>query len=711
MLPRLLPILTASLWLLPGHEALAMPSPSPAACANILPDGKVKSGKRSIEPLDLVQLRDLGYMHLAPSQRLLSLSPDRKRAAFVLHQASANSNRYCVALMLLDVERGGAPRVLDLGDDLISDTVSIRGVEVEYGLPTVIVPLWSPDGSQLAYLKKRDGKNQVYTIDLASGAVQQASRSEPGAEHFAWSADGRSIIYSDRPELLTNLASIEAEAATGYLVDDRIVPYANTRPAIPTPKSRRTLAVDLAEGRERALTAEEANRLDMTRALYGTGGEIAIDGSDGWKLAKRQAIVGSYASPTRLVATRPDGRSIECDEAACRGTLLWDIEGAWETDRPGEFAFLKQEGWGGSRQAIYIWQPGERVRRLLSTTDLLVGCESLGSRLLCARESALEPRHLVSFDLHHGGQRELVFDPNPEFSGLDLGKARRLEWRNLGGQESFGDLVLPPESKSSDSLPMVVVQYTSRGFLRGGTGDEYPIQLLARAGFAVLSLQKPSALYAIEQSDGTIEDISRIMSVDWADRKNIHSSLVTGIAAAESAALIDRTRIGITGVSDASTTTQYALINSPGLFKAASIGSCCVDPTSMMIYAGPGVAKERRAWGFPPATGPGSEAWKPLALVMNPPERMVPMLMQLADNEFIISMETIAAYKGAGRPIEARIFPNEFHLKIQPEHRLAIYRRNVQWFEFWLSSTESANPVDPDQYVRWNRMRKALGAK
>jgi len=87
------------------------------------------------------------------------------------------------------------------------------------------------------------------------------------------------------------------------------------------------------------------------------------------------------------------------------------------------------------------------------------------------------------------------------------------------------------------------------------------------------------------------------------------------------------------------------------------------------------------------------------------------MLMQLADNEFIISMETIAAYEGAGRPIEARIFPDEFHLKIQPEHRLAIYRRNVQWFEFWLNGAEATDPIDPDQYLRWGGMKKSLVAR
>ena len=41
---------------------------------------------------------------------------------------------------------------------------------------------------------------------------------------------------------------------------------------------------------------------------------------------------------------------------------------------------------------------------------------------------------------------------------------------------------------------MVVVQYDTRGFLRGGTGDEYPIQAFANRGYAVLSFRRPQAV-------------------------------------------------------------------------------------------------------------------------------------------------------------------------------------------------------------------------
>jgi len=85
------------------------------------------------------------------------------------------------------------------------------------------------------------------------------------------------------------------------------------------------------------------------------------------------------------------------------------------------------------------------------------------------------------------GTRTLLFDPNPEFATLRLGHVERLHWRNALGVETIGDLVFPVGYRPGRAYPMIVVQYETRGFLRGGTDDEYPIQAFANRGYAVLS--------------------------------------------------------------------------------------------------------------------------------------------------------------------------------------------------------------------------------
>jgi Tol biopolymer transport system component len=56
-------------------------------------------------------------------------------------------------------------------------------------------PVWSPDGSKIAFTSNRDGKYQIYVMNAdGSGAYQVTS----GTEDFSpdWSPDGSKIVYS-----------------------------------------------------------------------------------------------------------------------------------------------------------------------------------------------------------------------------------------------------------------------------------------------------------------------------------------------------------------------------------------------------------------------------------------------------------------------------------------------------------------------------------
>nr|WP_285236604.1 prolyl oligopeptidase family serine peptidase [Sphingobium sp. BHU LFT2] len=81
---------------------------------------------------------------------------------------------------------------------------------------------------------------------------------------------------------------------------------------------------------------------------------------------------------------------------------------------------------------------------------------------------------------------------------------------------------------------------------------------------------------------------------------------------------------------------------------------------------------------------PNADFWRPYALSVNAARIDTPILMQLADSEYLYALETIHALEGEGKPVEAYIFPDERHIKWQPAHRLAIYERNLAWFERWL---------------------------
>ena len=92
-------------------------------------------------------------------------------------------------------------------------------------------------------------------------------------------------------------------------------------------------------------------------------------------------------------------------------------------------------------------------------------------------------------------------------------------------------------------------------------------------------------------------------------------------------------------------------------------------------------------------------------MVLNARAMTKPILMQLADEEYLLGLETFTALREAGQPVEMYVFPDEHHIKWQPEHRRAIYERNLDWFRFWLQSHVDPDPVKAAQYVRWSAMR------
>ncbi|QCI78816.1 hypothetical protein E6W36_01900 [Hankyongella ginsenosidimutans] len=126
---------------------------------------------------------------------------------------------------------------------------------------------------------------------------------------------------------------------------------------------------------------------------------------------------------------------------------------------------------------------------ILHTLDVIQNCLMEAARLICTQENATMPRRIAAVDLATG-RITPIYDPNPEFARLRLGTVERLTWRNNVGIPAWGDLVLPPAYRAgTGKLPMIVVQYRSVGFLRGGIGDEYPIFAFTARGYAVLSIE------------------------------------------------------------------------------------------------------------------------------------------------------------------------------------------------------------------------------
>jgi dipeptidyl aminopeptidase/acylaminoacyl peptidase len=230
--------------------------------------------------------------------------------------------------------------------------------------------------------------------------------------------------------------------------------------------------------------------------------------------------------------------------------------------------------------------------------------------------------------------------------------------------------------------------------LRGGQGDEYPIQLFATHGFAVLSFERPwdRALLAVSRD---YDDVETRGWVDLRDRRYVLRNLEGGIDALNRMEIIDPDRIAITGLSDGGETATFALIHSSIPFAAASVSWTLYSPM-LPALMGPKFQRDFDEWNIP---------WDRVSIARNAERIRTPLLIHVADVELLGEVDSVRSLRAARRPVEMHVFPDEEHIKWQPAHRYYIYRRNLQWFQFWLQGVEVPDPVDQHQYERWRALR------
>lgn len=652
-----------------------------AECASLAPPSSLKPGeyRRALKAEDLVRLRDIGPANNEMTESsLFAISPDGRAAALQLRRAIPEANSYCLGMFVVPLRPGATAHAVDLGGDMIRATLDGFGKSGrQSGIPLPITPQWSKDGKSILFLKRENGPTQVWIARADGSGSHALTKSQIDVESFLLLPDGMRVVYSTRPAMIQARAAIDAEGRTGYHYDERYSPVLSDRPI---PKGGLPFAFttfDLSGGSTHPASEAERMALETPSPRAAREDDTAlrtIVPHDVWL-----STMGSTGLPpvTRPTARARNGSVIHCLADSCANA----IGPVWKTVRGKSVRFLRLEGWADSLTGIYEWNlTTGHVRRLYQTQDYLNDCQPLGDDLICAREQSLLPRHLAWLDLKRS-RAEIVFNPNPEFTRLTLGKVERIHSLNSLGIQSYADLVYPVGYQPGRAYPTIVVQYVSRGFLRGGTGDEFPIQLYANAGYAVLSVQKPKPIGL----DGTAKSWDEVNAKDlagFANRRSVLSSIEVPLNDLVQRSIVDRDHIGISGLSDGSATVQFAALHSD-LFAAGAVSSCCSDPMQDALF-GPSTSAMLNRIGWPRLIDDNWAFWSQVSIARNARNVRFPLLMNSPDDEYLSTLEGYTALREAGVPVDMFVFPDEHHIKWQPSHRLAVYERSLDWFNFWL---------------------------
>ena len=631
---------------------------------------------------DIVELADISG---------LAASTDGHHVAFRVERASIDRNSHELRWFVADLRTGRVAAAAGGGEPIVEDP----------GFVVTETPHWSADSRWFHY--RALGRDGVQVRRTAADGSESAVVTQEAGDVLSIAPDrGSDAILL---EIAPPRAAIEraelAEYDSGILVDEHVElgqnlfqgAIVNGRPA-----TQRLTGRWFARGGILWRQAPSRRRLDLG-TLEVTDVQTAASGTTpegvGGTAAEARSAQGDLATArweggrATLAGLRADGSRVICQREACRSERI-----VWLAWRPGRDQILFATEDRAHVQSLHGWDVVRGEVRLVAASDGLLNggrradapCAVTEHAAVCVSAEPVSPPRLERVDLESGA-RQVLFDPNALLRAKAWPLVERLTWISHEGRLFTGVLFRP---RTGEGLPLFINYYRCEGFLRGGVGDEWPLLQMAENGMAAVCInatRSSGPQDAVAQYREALGGIERL--VDLLARRG----------------LVDRGRVGMGGLSFGSEVTMWAVMHSD-LVAAASVASPQFEPASYWFNAVRGRDHPvllRRVWGLgAPEETP--ERWRLVSPALNVERIRAPLLMQLPEQEARYAIEFYARLTNSPTPAEMHVFPDERHIKFQPRHRLAAYRRNLDWFRFWLQDAEDPDPARSGQYLRWRRL-------
>lgn len=107
----------------------------------------------------------------------MSISPDGNWVLYVMSSPDISKNKSYKNLYVVSIDGSTTKQVTE-------------GTFSDYN------PVWSPDGSKIAFISNRMGSPQIYTLNFPDGKPQPLTALKDGVENLKWSPDGKFLSFS-----------------------------------------------------------------------------------------------------------------------------------------------------------------------------------------------------------------------------------------------------------------------------------------------------------------------------------------------------------------------------------------------------------------------------------------------------------------------------------------------------------------------------------
>lgn len=132
-----------------------------------------QKGNELIKVTDMLKIKTVAAV---------TTSKDGSKAAFTVTTIEPDESkidyRFVTQIYIINTDGGSSPKQITFSKDGSSQ------------------PSWSPNGSQLAFVRAVDTKPQIFILPMDGGEAYQLTKNKYGATNPKWSPDGKQILFS-----------------------------------------------------------------------------------------------------------------------------------------------------------------------------------------------------------------------------------------------------------------------------------------------------------------------------------------------------------------------------------------------------------------------------------------------------------------------------------------------------------------------------------
>ena len=575
-------------------------------------------------------------------------------------------------------------------------------------------PVWSPDGSKIAYFSSKGGRRQIWTVPASGGTGEQLTDSDDYIDRFRWEpnsnriaflfrgaheADLRFLTKAPHPLMpiivdgnnlpMNQLAIIDLATKTSNTITPRSYSVGGYEQWFPdtfswSPDGERLVFSQ--HPHAKAGGHLYGNILSVTHSGHAPRRMVYREGMDGHPVWSPDGNHVAFISTERYDWVTVSYLYLVHPTTLERRKITPDFDEKikhfyWTADSK-RILFI-----AGDRTATQIYSVDIETAKVTALTD---GDDVLGGLSVAAntdsiaftRQNATESSDVYFARLGDMKPKRLT-EVNPQIKAWPEIRTEVLRWKSFDGMEIEGLVHWPNGYREGRKYPLLVVPHGGPHSVMSNTfvGGEY--RIWAMRGWAI---SRPN----FRGSGHYGEKFLRANLGSWGIGD--YQDVMSGVDHLIEIGLADPDRLAMSGSSYGGYMTSWT-ISQTNRFKAAVVGAAITDVPSFLrttdvperfeSYLGKDIAVYQRS--------------SPMTYADN---IKTPSLIWHGDGDIRVPLlqgrHLYTALLKNKVPVEFIIYPDEAHGVRRPLNRRDLLLRKIRWLHGWVINGERPKPVVPE---------------